>query len=91
MAGPVYPPFMDLLDGLPFDVLLALQEVAVDPSEAGRSRAARRAEDAGFHVRLAAGAAVPAAIALPPRFDPEPIPMEEAEEGIESLLLRFDR
>lgn len=28
---------------------------------------------------------------MDPRFDPEPIPMEEAEEGVESLHLRFGR
>jgi hypothetical protein len=82
---------MDPLDGLPLDVLLALQEAVADPSDQGRARAAKRAENAGFHIRLLPGSPMPPAAAYPPRFDPEPIPMEEAEEGVESLWLRFDR
>jgi hypothetical protein len=68
-----------VLDQLPLDVLLALQEAMADPSESGRIRAAKRAEDAGFYLQCTG--------APPPR----PIPMEEAPEGVESLTLRFDR
>ncbi len=68
-----------VLDDLPLDVLLALQEAMADPSETGRLRAAKRAEDAGFYLHCAG---------VPPR---KPIPMEEAPEGVESLTLRFDR
>jgi hypothetical protein len=75
------------LDDLPLEVLLALQEALADLSEVGRARAAKRAADAGYHVTLTG--TVPAG--PPPRYDPEPIPMEEAADGVESLLLRFDR
>jgi hypothetical protein len=68
-----------LLDELPLDILLALQEAMADPSETGRLRAAKRAEDAGFYIQCTA---------VPPQ---EAIPMEEAPAGVESLTLRFDR
>jgi len=68
-----------VLDQLPLDVLIALQEAMADPSEAGRVRAAQRAEDAGFYIQCTAS---------PPQ---HPIPMDEAPEGVESLVLRFDR
>jgi len=67
-----------ILDALPLDVLLALQEAVADPSETGRLRAAKRAEDAGFYLHCASA---------PPL---DPIPMEAAPEGVESLVLRFD-
>ena len=72
---------VDVLDSLPLEVLLALQEAAADPSEKGRERARLRAADAGFHLECAR---VPQQLA-------EPIPMEEAPEGVEALTLRFDR
>lgn len=72
-------PYESVLDDLPLDVLLALQEAVADPSETGRLRAAKRAEDAGFYIHCTG---------VPPR---RPIPMEEAPEGVESLTLRFDR
>lgn len=68
-----------VLDALPLDVLMALQEAMADPSETGRERAAQRAADAGFFIQC---------VSVPPR---EPIPMAEAPEGVESLVLRFDR
>jgi hypothetical protein len=76
---------MDPLDDLPLELLLALQDAA---SAKGRERAAKRAADAGFHLELAPGSALPDG-SWPPRFDPEPIPMEEADEGVESLWLHF--
>jgi len=68
-----------LLDDLPLEVLIAMQEAMADPSESGRERAAQRAADAGFHI-FCTGA--------PPL---EPIPMEPAPEKVEGLNLRFDR
>ncbi len=68
-----------VLDRLPLDVLIALQEAMADPSEAGRVRAAQRAEDAGFYLQCTG---------VPPH---NPIPMDEAPDGVESLVLRFDR
>jgi hypothetical protein len=83
-------PSDDVLDALPLEVLMALQELLADPSEEGRERAALRARDAGWHLSLAPGApATPPE--LPPRIDLEPIPMEPAPDGVESLVLRFDR
>jgi hypothetical protein len=72
---------VDPLDELPLEVLLALHEALADPASASKVRAAKRAADLGFHVE----------VSPPPRYDPEPIPMEEAAEGVESLTLRFDR
>ena len=69
----------NVLDTLPLEVLLALHEAAVDPTEEGRERARQRAAEAGFHL---------ACTGAPGQ---EPIPMEEAPEGVEGLLLRFDR
>ncbi|MEQ1504571.1 MAG: hypothetical protein ABMB14_20195 [Myxococcota bacterium] len=77
----------DPLDALPLELLLALIDAAGDPSDAGRLRAASRARDAGYHVELVGG---PVSVGIP-RYDPEPIPMEEASDGVESLRLRFDR
>ena len=69
----------DILDALPLDVLLAMQEAMADPSESGRERAAQRARDAGFYMICTSAPT------------PSPIPMAEAPEGVESLTLRFDR
>lgn len=69
-----------ILDELPIEVLLALHEAAADPTEEGRKRARKRAAEAGFHLACAGS----------PDTE-EPIPMEEAPEGVEGLLLRFDR
>jgi len=68
-----------LLDDLPLDVLLAMQEAMADPSESGRERAAQRAADAGFYLHCTSA---------PPL---KPIPMEEAPDSVEALNLRFDR
>ena len=68
-----------VLDDLPLDVLLALQEALADPSESGQIRAAQRAQDAGFYVHCTA---------TPPT---KPLAMEEAPAGVEGLTLRFDR
>ncbi|MCA9569039.1 MAG: hypothetical protein KC656_14415 [Myxococcales bacterium] len=68
----------DLLDDLPLDVLLALRDAVADPSEEGRLRAARRAEDAGFYICCTGGPAS------------GPIEMEPAPEGVEGFDLRFD-
>lgn len=65
------------LDALPLDVLLALTEALADPSARGRKRAEARAADAGVSL-VCTGA--------PPD---EPIPMQEAPEGIEAVVLTF--
>jgi hypothetical protein len=69
------------LDELPLDLLIALHEALAGPQSASRVRAAKREANLGLHFELTP----------PKRYDPEPIPMEEAEDGVESLLLRFDR
>jgi hypothetical protein len=67
-----------LLDALPLELLLALQEAMADPSESGRERAALRALDRGFHLQCTSAA--PA----------HPLPMEEAPEGVAvDATLRF--
>ena len=40
----------DLLDLLPLEVLLALQEAVSDPTADGQERARLRARDAGFYI-----------------------------------------
>jgi hypothetical protein len=72
---------VDPLDELPLEVLLALHDALAGPAEIARLRAASREVDLGYHVELSP----------PKRYDPEPIPMEPADEGVESLCLRFDR
>jgi hypothetical protein len=81
---------MDPLDDLPLELLIALRDALADPSTAGRARAMKRAAEAGYHLVLG-GDAPDLERASPPRYDPEPIPMEEAPEGVQSLRLRFDR
>lgn len=71
------------LDQLPLEVLLAMQEAMADPSLKGQERARLRAKDAGFHIHCDRNIAE--------REARKPIPMAEAPEGVESLVLRFDR
>ncbi len=67
---------MDVLDRLPLPVLLALQEAAATPNEIGMERARKRAEDAGFYLVAMGGSRTC-----------EPLPMEEAPEEVEAVLL----
>ena len=71
------------LDQLPLEVLLAMQEAMADPSVEGQERARLRAKDAGFHIHCDRN--------LAESNGSKPIPMDEAPEGVESLVLRFDR
>jgi len=67
----------DLLDQLPLEVLLAMQDALGDPTEEGRERARLRAVDAGFHVQFFGDGGIKA------------IPMEAAPEGVEGLEFKF--
>ncbi len=72
-----------VLDHLPLEVLLAMQEAVADPTVEGQERARLRAKDAGFYLHCERG--------LEEGDASQPIPMDEAPEGVESLVLRFDR
>src|SRR5262245_58433167 len=70
---------VDPLDQIPLDVLLALHEALA--ADRRVVRAAQRTRGEGLHVTVARP------VESPVRYDPEPIPMEPAEDGVESLNL----
>ena len=66
------------IDALPLDLLLALQEAMIDPSQAGVARAALRARHAGFHIHCLSVPKV------------EAIALDEPTEDVDAIVLRFD-
>lgn len=64
----------ELLDLLPLEVLLALQEAVADPTADGQERARLRAKDAGFYIHCTMRPDGPEAAT-----DPLPMPSGESE------------
>ena len=70
-----------LLDLLPLEMLLALQEAVADPTADGQERARLRARDAGLYIHCISrpdGSEGPT--------DPLPMPAGDGEEGVISLV-----
>ena len=69
-----------LLDLLPLEMLLALQEAIADPTADGQERARLRAQDAGLYIHCLSrpdGSETP--------YDPLPMPSGEGEESVITL------
>ena len=72
-----------LLDLLPLDILLALQEAVADPTADGQERAFQRAKDAGFHIHCVCRPDGSEGVG-------DPIPMPAASDDSDSITLWLD-
>lgn len=71
-----------LLDHLPLEILIALQEALADPTADGQERARLRALDSGMYIHC---------IRRPDGEEGanDPLPMEAAEDGVDAIQLVF--